>query len=120
MAIVNYQKAIEVYSRESKKYPVKIMIDSYRGLGDCLFEEKKYQEAISMYKQSLTKLDMRTEGLWSIYNMGRGYVELRNSEMVDKTFSELKNKGGEGFWSTLADYTVREYSWNDKHPSSRN
>lgn len=120
LAKVNYQKAIEVYNRENQKYPVKIMIDSYRGLGDCLFEEKKYLEAISMYKQSLTKLDRRTEGLWSIYNMGQGYVELKNSEMVDKTFSELKSKGGEGFWSTLADYALREYSWSEKYPSSRN
>ncbi|HVO65593.1 MAG TPA: tetratricopeptide repeat protein [Syntrophales bacterium] len=120
MAIDNYQKAIEVYNRENQKYPVNIIIDSYRGIGDCLFEEKKYLEAISMYKQSLTKFDRRTESLWSIYNMGRGYVELRNSEMADKTFSELKNKGGEGFWSTLADYALREYSWNDKYSSSQN
>ncbi len=120
LAKVNYQNAIEVYNRENQKYPIKIMIDSYRGLGDCLFEEKKYLEAISMYKQSLTKLDKRTEGLWSIYNMGQGYVELRNSEMVDKTFSELKSKGGEGFWSTLADYGLREYSWSEKYPSPGN
>jgi tetratricopeptide (TPR) repeat protein len=120
LAKVNYQKAIEVYNRENQKYPITIMIDSYRGLGDCLFEEKKYLEAISMYKQSLTKLDKRTEGLWSIYNIGQGYVELRNLEMVDKTFLELKSKGGEGFWSTLADYALREYSWNEKYPSSRN
>jgi len=120
LAKVNYQKAIEVYNRESQKYPIKIMIDSYRGLGDCLFEEKKYLEAISMYKQSLTKLDKHTEGLWSIYNMGRGFSELKNTEMVDKTFSDLKNKGGEGFWSTLADYALREYSWNEKYLSSRN
>jgi len=120
LAKVNYQKAIEIYNRESQKYPIKIIIDSYRGLGDCLFEEKKYLEAISMYKQSLTKLDRHTEGLWSIYNMGRGYVELKNSEMADKTFSELKNKGGEGFWSTLADYALREYSWNNNYTSSRN
>ncbi|HYA15751.1 MAG TPA: tetratricopeptide repeat protein [Syntrophales bacterium] len=120
MAINNYQKAIEVYNRESQKYPINVMTDSYRGIGDCLLEEKKYPEAISMYKQSLTKSDKSTEGLWSIYNMGQGYVELRNSEMADKTFSELKNKGGEGFWSTLADYALREYSWNDKYTASQN
>jgi tetratricopeptide (TPR) repeat protein len=120
LAMVNFQKAIEIYNRESQKYSVDVVIDSYRGLGDCLFEKKEYMEAISMYKQSLTKLDGRTEGLWSIYGMGRGYVELKNSEMADKTFSELKNRGGEGFWSLLADYALREFSWNEKYTVSQN
>jgi hypothetical protein len=38
--------------------------------------------------------------------------------MADKTFSELKNKGGEGFWSHLADYAVREFSWNEKYDAN--
>jgi tetratricopeptide (TPR) repeat protein len=120
LAIANYQKAIEIYNGDSQKYSVDVIIDSYRGLGDCLFERKEYMEAISMYKQSLTKLEGRTEGLWSIYGMGRGYSELKNSEMADKTFSELKNKGGEGFWSILADYALREFSWNEKYPVHHN
>ena len=119
LAMVNYQKAIEIYNGESQKYSVAVIIDSYRGLGDCLYEMKEYTEAISMYKKSLEKLDGHTECLWSIYTMGRGYVELRNSAMADKTFSELKSRGGEGFWSNLADYALKDYGWNERYASSR-
>lgn len=115
MAAASYQKAIEVYNRESQKYPLEVMIDSYRGLGDCLYEEGKYLEAISMYKQSLTKRERHTENLWTLYSMGRGYAELRESGMADKSFSELKTMGGEGFWSSIADHALREYSWHEKY-----
>ncbi len=118
-AIASYQKAIEVYNRDSRKYHAEVIVDLYRGLGDCLFEEGRYAEAISMYKQSLAKLGGQTEGLWSIYGMGRGYAKLREAGMVDRTFSELKNKGGEGFWSNLADHALREYSWHEKYASMR-
>jgi TolA-binding protein len=117
-AMTGYRKAIEVYNRESQKYSVDVLIASYRGLGDCLFEKKEYPEAISMYKQSASYLGGRADGLWSLYGMGKGYAELKNSEMADKTFSELKNKGGEGFWSHLADYAVREFSWNEKYDAN--
>jgi len=117
-AMASYRKAIEVYNRESQKYPVEVLIASYRGLGDCLFEKKEYQEAISMYRQSAAYLGGRAEGLWSLYGIGKGYAGLKNSEMADKTFSEMKNKGGEGFWSNLADYTLREYIWNEKYDPS--
>jgi tetratricopeptide (TPR) repeat protein len=117
-SMASYRKAIEVYSKESKKYPVDVLIASYRGLGDCLFEKKEYQEAISMYRQSALYLGGRAEGLWSLYGIGKGYTGLKNSEMADKTFSELKNKGGEGFWSNLADYALREYSWNEKYDAN--
>jgi TolA-binding protein len=117
-AMASYRKAIEVYNRESQKYSVDVLIDSYRGLGDCLFEKKEYQEAISMYRQSASYLGGRAEGLWSLYGIGKGYAGLKNSEMADKTFSELKNKGGEGFWSNLADYALREYGWNEKYDAN--
>jgi TolA-binding protein len=117
-AMTSYRKAIEAYKRESQKYSVDILIASYRGLGDCLFEKKEYAEAISMYKQSASYLGGRADGLWSLYGIGKGYAGLKNSEMADKTFSELKNKGGEGFWSNLADYALREYSWNEKYDAN--
>lgn len=120
LAIVNFRKAIEIYNRESQKYSVDVVIDSYRGLGDCLFDTKEYTEAIAMYKQSLTKQKGHNDELWSIYGIGRGYAELNNADMVNKTLSEMKSKGGEGFWSLLADYVVREFSWNDKYSASQN
>ncbi len=120
LAIVNFRKAIEIYNRESQKYSVDVVIDSYRGLGDCLFDTKEYTEAIAMYKQSLTKQKGHNDELWSIYGIGRGYAELKNADMINKTLSDMKNKGGEGFWSLLADYVVREFSWNDKYSASRN
>ena len=113
-AMVSYRKAIEDYNRESKKYSIDVLAASYRGLGDCLFEKKDYAEAISMYRQSASHLGGRAEGLWSLYGMGKGYAGLKNSEMADKVFSELKNKGGEGFWSNLADYAMREYGRDEK------
>lgn len=68
-----------------------------------------------MYKQSLAQRERHTENLWTIYSMGRGYAELKDSGMADKAFSELKNKGGEGFWSIIADHALREYSWHEKY-----
>jgi tetratricopeptide (TPR) repeat protein len=120
LAIANFRKAIEIYNSESQKYSVDVVIDSYRGLGDCLFDTKEYAEAIAMYKQSLAKQKGHSDELWSIYGIGRGYSELKNADMVNKTVSDMKSKGGEGFWSLLADYVVREFSWNDKYAVSQN
>ncbi|MFB3925586.1 MAG: tetratricopeptide repeat protein [Syntrophales bacterium] len=114
-AIAHYQKAVAAYNKDKKKYPQDLLLESFRGIGDCLFKEGKYGEAVAMYKQSLTDVPESRRNLWALYDMGRGYVKSKNPQMAEKTFSELKSRGGEEFWGNIVDYYVKENNWDEKY-----
>jgi hypothetical protein len=52
---------------------------------------------------------------WAIFNIGRGYMNLGNSHMAEKSFSSLKGEGEDEFWSNLVDYCIYDKSWTEKH-----
>jgi len=115
-AFINYKRAVELYKdKESETCPNQIMIDSYEGLGDYFYNEGRYQTAISMYEQSVNYNQKSTQRRWTIFNMGRGYLNLGNSAMAEKSFSSLKGESGNEFWSKLIDYCVYDNAWTDRH-----
>ena len=90
-------------------------MDSYESLGDCLYVKEEYQQAILMYEQSLKGISEGKQSMWTRISMARGYANLGNKPMADKSFSLLKRKSGDEFWSRVADYYVADKDWAGKY-----
>ncbi|MEA1897263.1 MAG: tetratricopeptide repeat protein [Bacteroidota bacterium] len=116
-AFTNYQKAVRICKDKHQKCSIPVLVDSYEGLGDYFYNEGRYQPAISMYKQSLDHIH---EGAaaprqWAIFNIGRGYMNLGNNSMAEKSFSSLIEEGKDEFWPNLVDNCIHDKNWTDKH-----
>ncbi|MBW2568182.1 MAG: tetratricopeptide repeat protein [Deltaproteobacteria bacterium] len=118
-AMINYKRVLKKCDNGAQKCFVPVIMDSYEGLGDCLYNKGKYQQAISMYERSLINSgESASEGeqnLWILFNIGRGYSNLGNKSMSDKSFSLLKRKNGNEFWSRIVDYYMADKNWADKY-----
>ncbi|HOD35806.1 MAG TPA: tetratricopeptide repeat protein [Syntrophales bacterium] len=111
-AIGFYQTAIKHYQGDRERYPVEVASESYTGLGDCLMTEKNYAQAVSAYRKSLEADPDGRQSLWTLYQMGKGYLALNDEPSANRVFSELKLKGGEAFWAGLADFSVQDRQWS--------
>ncbi len=114
-AFINYKRAVKICNGKHQKCSIPVIVDSYEGLGDCFYNEGRYQPAISMYKQSLDHIHEGAQSPWAIFNIGRGYMNLGNDPMAEKSFSSLKGEGEDEFWSNLVDYCIYDKSWTEKH-----
>ena len=117
-ALVQYQKAMELYQKgvkENQPYPRDVWVTACQGMGECYTRQNKHQEAVAMYKQSITGTPGSRENLWALFDMGRGYIKASSPAMAEKVFSELKSRGGEEFWANVIDYTVRDNAWMEKY-----
>ena len=114
-AIGCYQSAIKHYHGDRERYPVEVASESYTGLGDCLMGERNYAQAVSAYRKSLEADPDGRQSLWTLYQMGKGYLALDDEPSANRVFSELKLKGGEAFWAGLADYSVQDHQWSGKY-----
>ena len=114
-AFINYQKAVSICKDKHQKCSIPVLADSHEGLGDYFYNEGRYQPAISMYKQSLDHIHEGAQRQWAIFNIGRGYMNLGNNPMAEKSFSSLIEEGKDEFWSNLVDYCIHDKNWTDKH-----
>lgn len=106
-AIINYQRAVDISYQDTNQYSPEFIASLYQGMGECLFKQGRYQEGIDMHRYALS---ISTSNLWLLYDLGKGYANIKNVGMLKKTYEELKNKGGEGFWSHLADFALRDFA----------
>jgi TolA-binding protein len=114
-AKLQFQNAISNYEKNPRKYTQDVPIDAYMGLGDCLFRERNYKEAVLMYKRASTAIAEGTVSLWPLYGMAKGYVRIESLPQAEQVLSSIREEGGEGFWSELADYALREENWTAKY-----
>jgi len=114
-AMINYKRVLKNCDSGAQKCFVPVIMDSYEGLGDCLYNKGKYQQAIPMYEQALESASEGEQNMWTLFNIGRGYANMGNKSMADKSFNLLKGKEGDGFWSRMVDYYVADKNWTDKY-----
>ncbi|HUV49865.1 MAG TPA: tetratricopeptide repeat protein [Anaerolineae bacterium] len=117
-ALINYNRVLKNCG-DLQKCSAPVIMDSYEGLADCLYNKGKYQQAILMYEQSLMKSgDGVSEGkqnMWTLFNIGRGYANLSNKPMTDKSFISLKGEIGDEFWPRVVDYYLADKNWAEKY-----
>jgi outer membrane protein assembly factor BamD len=118
-ALINYKRVLKNCGSGAQKCFASVIMDSYEGLGDCLYNKGKYQQAIRMYEQYLMNSgETASEGkqnMWTMFNIGRGYANLGNKPMADKSFSSLKEDNGGEFWPRVVDYYAADKNWTDKY-----
>ena len=114
-ALINYKRVLKNCGSGAQKCFAPVIMDSYEGLGDCLYNKGKYQQAISMYERSLESASEGEQNRWTLYNIGRGYANLGNKLMADKSFSLLKGDTGGEFWPRVVDYYAADKNWTDKY-----
>lgn len=110
-ALVNYKRALSSSAGISDDGTIRV--DSYMAMGDCYFHEGRYEKSIEMYKKSLSHKSDKESSMWSLYRMGRGYVNLENIAEADHIFMSLQEKEQGEFWAALVDYCKDEKFWSD-------
>ena len=109
-ALVNYERALNNESASIGDNS-DFRVGSFIGVGECYFHEGSYEKSIDMFKKSLDHASAEGSNLWSLYWMGRGYVNLDNNAEADQVFASLKEKGQDEFWTALVDYCIDDKFW---------
>jgi len=114
-ALINYKKAISTCKGSNVEQCKPIVTGSYEGLGDCFFETGNYQKGISMYQQSLAYVPEGEQNLWTLYEIGCGYMKLNDEISADMAFKSLTEKSREEFWTRVVDYYRENRIWSEKY-----
>ncbi len=113
-ALQQFQLAIR-QSEKNKAGNSQVLQDSLAGVGDCYLKTRKYPEAITAYRQAVDSAQSGAQNPWTLYNLGKGYVEMRNLTEANRVFSELKVRTGDDFWNKTIDYTLSDAAWTEKY-----
>jgi TolA-binding protein len=113
-ALQQFQLAIR-QSEKNKAANSQVLQDSLAGVGDCYLKTRKYPEAVTAYKQAVESAQSGSQNPWTLYNLGKGYVEMKNLTEANRVFSELKVRTGDDFWNKTIDYTLSDSAWTEKY-----
>jgi len=113
-ALQQFQLAIR-QSEKNKAGNNQVLQDSLAGVGDCYLKTRKYPEAVAAYRQAVESAQSGAQNPWTLYNLGKGYVEMKNLTEANRVFSELKVRTGDDFWNKTIDYTLSDAAWTEKY-----
>jgi TolA-binding protein len=113
-ALQQFQLAIR-QSEKNKAGNNQVLQDSLAGVGDCYLKTRKYPEAVTAYRQAVDSAQSGAQNPWTLYNLGKGYVEMKNLTEANRVFSELKVRTGDDFWNKTIDYTLSDAAWTEKY-----
>jgi TolA-binding protein len=113
-ALQQFQLAIR-QSEKNKAGNSQVLQDSLAGVGDCYLKTRKYPEAVTAYRQAVESAQSGAQNPWTLYNLGKGYVEMKNLTEANRVFSELKVRTGDDFWNKTIDYTLSDAAWTEKY-----
>lgn len=113
-ALQQFQLAIR-QSENNKSDQGRILQDSLAGVGDCYLKSRKYPEAVTAYRQAVESAQSGAQNPWTLYSLGKGYVEMKNLPEANRVFSELKVRTGDDFWNKAIDYTLSDAAWTEKY-----
>jgi TolA-binding protein len=113
-ALQQFQLVIR-QSEKNKAGNGQVLQDSLAGVGDCYLKTRKYPEAVMAYRQAVDSAQSGSQNPWTLYNLGKGYVEMRNLTEANRVFSELKVRTGDDFWNKTIDYTLSDAAWTEKY-----
>jgi len=114
-ALVNYRRALKECDDSERQCPVPVALNSYEGLGDCLYRKGKYEEAIRMYQQSLDGIPEGRRSRWTMANIERGYAKLGKRPALGESSASLQGEGGDEFWSRVVDYYRADEYWTERY-----
>lgn len=113
-ALVNYRRVLTACDGTVGRCPLPVVMHLYEDLGDCLYRKGSYEQAILMYQQSLYGIPEDEQNRWTMANIGRGYVQLRDQATSGDQFVPGRNVS-DPFWSRVMDYYQADGDWTDKY-----
>lgn len=97
-----FGQARQTFEYMVKRYPKgKRAFDGYIGIGDTLFLEGKYAEAISSYNDALTNYPDNKNASISYYKIGSAYHKLGSEEKAKEYFDNVKDSSPLSFESKM-------------------
>lgn len=115
-ALINYRRILKKCDGAAQQCLAPVFLNSYEGMGDCLYRKGEYRQAIEMYQQSMEGVPEGEQKWWAIANIGRGYAKLgTGSKPVAGAPGPLQGEGGDEFWSRVVDYYRADEDWTRKY-----
>jgi tetratricopeptide (TPR) repeat protein len=66
-------------------------------------------------KMGVAANQVNADKKWDLFQSGKNYLSSNNLSMAEQTLSQLKNTGGEAFWSKISEYALEDNKWNQKY-----
>ncbi len=97
----NYAPAFEAFKDAADVYKADdIKAMSYLFMGNIAFKQKRYKDAIGLYKQALSHSNEPNIRALALYNTGKSYEASDMDKEALKTFESLMDDDGAGFLKT--------------------
>ena len=120
----NSSKAIDAYRKvigsfkidgEERKDLEDFVLESYIKIGDSLYDNHRYLEALNAYNdvKKLTKKNERS--LWVSFQTANCYRKLVKEKDAIETLKWLVDNSDNEFWKEVAAYTIDDINWEAKY-----
>ena len=116
-ALAYYRQTLKMVQDSPGRNPLRLLSESYQGIGECLYRENNVPAGLPMYQQALSGLSERKDLWWVHLRIGQGYTRLNRPELGEKAFAEAKStaKAGDPFVAKVIDSWKEDYLWREQN-----
>lgn len=75
----------------------------------------KVAAEIESIKISVSPSQLSVDSKWNLFQSGREYFRSKNLPLAEQTLTQLKNTGGDVFWTRLTEYALEDNAWAQKY-----
>jgi len=76
---------------------------------------EKAAAEIQAIKISAAPSQLPADSKWNLFQSGREYLRASNLPLAEQTLAQLKNTGGDVFWTKLTEYALEDNAWTQKY-----
>lgn len=92
------------------------VIKSYFQLADCLYQNRKYLEAIKVYTQAVERYSEDDRVQWALYRIAESYRKVGKGKADIESLKKVVSKGErEAFWEKVISENIRNLEWEVKN-----
>jgi tetratricopeptide (TPR) repeat protein len=92
------------------------VIKSYFQLADCLYQNRKYLEAIKVYTQAVERYSEDDRVQWALYRIAESYRKVGKGKADIESLKKVASKGErEAFWEKVISENIRNLEWEVKN-----
>jgi len=112
-----YRRAIQV-AEDLGEGQVKqeFVVKSYFQLADCLYQNRKYLDAIEVYTHAVEHYPEDDRAQWALYRIAASYRKAGKEKIDIESLKKLANRGNrEAFWEKVVSENIRNLEWEAKN-----
>jgi TolA-binding protein len=103
---------------ESAQYKL-IIAESYIALGDMLYAEDKFSEALYIYLESIKAMPLEQKRPWPFYQIANCYNRLNNYEKANFYYEKVKKEFPDSFWDEHIGWNQERMNWERSFKQSK-